>query len=95
MTKRALASTARSSSDRLSSISNCGASAASRSAFAARAASVWATTLDVKDSPVTEGDFFATIYTALDVDHRTEHFHGLRPVPVAPFGSKVVTDLLG
>ncbi|MDB5337751.1 MAG: hypothetical protein JWN70_3370 [Planctomycetaceae bacterium] len=49
---------------------------------------------DVKDNPVTEGDFFATIYKALSIDPTTENMAGLRPVPLAPFGSKVVTDLL-
>jgi hypothetical protein len=49
----------------------------------------------VKDSPVTEGDFFATIYQALGIDPKTENFAGVRPVPLAPFGSKVVKALLG
>lgn len=50
--------------------------------------------VEVKDSPVTEGDFFATIYQALSIDPKTENFAGVRPVPLAPFGSKVVTSLL-
>ena len=50
--------------------------------------------VDVKDKPVTEGDFFATIYQALSIDPGTENYVGLRPVPLAPFGSKVVKDLL-
>lgn len=50
--------------------------------------------VDVKDNPVTEGDFFATIYQALGIDPATEHFTGVRPIPIAPFGAKVVTDLL-
>jgi hypothetical protein len=49
---------------------------------------------DVKDNLVSEGDFFATIYQALGIRPTTEHYHGLRPVPIAPFGSKVVSDLL-
>jgi hypothetical protein len=49
--------------------------------------------VDVKDKPVTEGDFFATIYHALGIDPLTENFAGVRPVPLAPFGSKVVTEL--
>jgi hypothetical protein len=49
---------------------------------------------DVKDSPVTEGDFFATIYQALGISPTTEHYAGSRPVPIAPFGSNVVKDLL-
>lgn len=49
---------------------------------------------DVKDNPVTEGDFFATIYQTLGVDPTTEHYAGVRPIPIAPFGSKVVKDLL-
>jgi len=50
--------------------------------------------LDVKDSPVTEGDFFATVYTSLGIDPLTENFAGLRPIPLAPFGHNVVQDLL-
>jgi len=49
----------------------------------------------VKDNPVTEGDFFATIYSALSINPKAENYAGLRPVPLAPFGSKVVTALLG
>ena len=49
---------------------------------------------DVKDDPVTEGDFFATIYSALGIDPETENYNGVRPIPVAPFGHKVVKDLL-
>jgi hypothetical protein len=50
--------------------------------------------VDVKDNPVTEGDFFATIYQALGIDPETEHYTGVRPIPIAPFGSKVVKDIL-
>ncbi len=50
---------------------------------------------DVKDNKVTEGDFFATIYQALGINPLSENYHGLRPIPIAPFGSKVVTNLLG
>jgi len=49
---------------------------------------------DVKDNPVTEGDLFATIYTALGIDPHTENYAGVRPIPLAPFGSKVVKDVL-
>ena len=50
--------------------------------------------VDVKDSPVTEGDFFATIYSALGVDPTTENYSGVRPIPLAPFGHSVVDDIL-
>jgi hypothetical protein len=50
---------------------------------------------DVKENPVTEGDFFATIYKTLGIDPKTENYAGLRPIPLAPFGSKVVDALLG
>ena len=50
--------------------------------------------VEVKDNVVTEGDFFATIYQALGVDPKTENYAGVRPVPLAPFGSKVVSELL-
>ena len=50
--------------------------------------------IDVKDNKVTEGDFFATIYTALGIDPNTENYSGLRPVPLAQFGHRVVRDVL-
>lgn len=50
--------------------------------------------VEVKDNPVTEGDFFATIYQALSIDPFAENLAGVRPVPLAPFGSKVVRELL-
>lgn len=50
--------------------------------------------VDVKDNPVTEGDFFATIYTALGIDPTINNYTGVRPIPLAPFNSKVVTDVL-
>ncbi len=50
--------------------------------------------VEVKDNPVREGDFFATIYQALSIDPTTENLAGVRPVPLAPFGSKVVDELL-
>jgi hypothetical protein len=50
--------------------------------------------IDVKDNPVTEGDFFATIYQALSIDPTLENYAGVRPIPLAPFGSKVVEELL-
>jgi hypothetical protein len=50
---------------------------------------------EVKDNPVSEGDFFATIYRALTLNPKTENYAGVRPIPLAPFGSKVVSALLG
>ena len=44
---------------------------------------------------VTEGDFFATIYQALSIKPTMENYAGLRPIPLAPFGSQVVKALLG
>ena len=49
---------------------------------------------DVADSPVTEGDFFATVYHALGINPLAENLAGSRPVPVAPFKSKVVKDVM-
>jgi hypothetical protein len=49
---------------------------------------------EVEDSPVTEGDFFATVYAALGINPAIEHYAGVRPVPIAPFGSKTVKDIL-
>jgi uncharacterized protein (DUF1501 family) len=51
--------------------------------------------VEVKENPVTEGDFFATIYKALGIKPTIENYAGLRPVPLAPFGSKVVDALVG
>jgi hypothetical protein len=48
----------------------------------------------VKDNPVTEGDLFATIYTALGVNPRLKHFVGTRPIWATPEESKVVKELL-
>ncbi len=50
--------------------------------------------IDVKTDKVTEGDFFATIYTALGIDPRTENYSGVRPIPLAQFGHRVVKDIL-
>ena len=50
--------------------------------------------VEVKNDPVTEGDFFATIYQALSIKPTTENYAGLRPVPLAPFGSAAVEKLL-
>jgi hypothetical protein len=49
--------------------------------------------IEVKDDPVTEGDFFATIYSALSINPKAENLAGVRPVPLAPFGSTVVEAL--
>ncbi len=50
--------------------------------------------VEVRDNPVTEGDFFATIYRALGIDPEDQNYNGIRPIPLAPFGSEVVDDLL-
>ena len=50
--------------------------------------------VDVKDKKVTEGDFFATVYTALGIDPTTENYSGVRPIPLAQFGHRVVKDIL-
>ncbi|HEX8911674.1 MAG TPA: DUF1501 domain-containing protein [Humisphaera sp.] len=49
---------------------------------------------DVAENPVSEGDLFATIYTALGVNPRAKHYVGTRPVWATPEGSKPVKDLL-
>jgi hypothetical protein len=43
---------------------------------------------------VSEGDLFATIYTALGINPRARHYHGPRPVWLTPEGSKPVKALL-
>ncbi len=50
--------------------------------------------IEVKTNPVTEGDYFATIYTALGIKHDDENYAGVRPIPLAPFKSKVVKEIL-
>ena len=49
---------------------------------------------EVKDNPVSEGDLFATIYTALGIDPRTKHYVGERPVCATPEGSDSIHPLL-
>ena len=43
---------------------------------------------------MSEGDLFATVYTALGINSRTKHFHGTRPVWLTPEGSKPLKELL-
>ncbi len=47
----------------------------------------------VKDKPVSEGDLFATIYTALGVNPRVRHHVGTRPIWATPEGSKPIREL--
>jgi hypothetical protein len=49
---------------------------------------------EVKSNPVSEGDFFATIYTALGIKPAAKNFAGVRPVRLAPEDSEVVKELL-
>jgi len=49
---------------------------------------------EVAENPVSEGDLFATIYTALGISPRSKHLVGTRPIWVTPEGSKPVKDLL-
>jgi hypothetical protein len=48
----------------------------------------------VKDKPVTEGDFFATVYTALGINPRVRHFVGSRPIWATPEDAKPVREVL-
>jgi hypothetical protein len=50
--------------------------------------------IDVKDRPVSEGDLFATMYTALGINPRARHLVGVRPVWATPEGSKAIKELL-
>jgi hypothetical protein len=43
---------------------------------------------------VSEGDLFATIYTALGVNPRVQHQVGTRPVWATPEGSRPLRDIL-
>jgi hypothetical protein len=50
---------------------------------------------EVKDRPISEGDLFGTIYTALGINPRARHYVGTRPVWLTPEGSKPIRELLG
>jgi len=50
---------------------------------------------EVADKPVTEGDYFATIYKILGMNHRAKHYLGARPIWATPEGSKPIQGLLG
>jgi hypothetical protein len=50
---------------------------------------------EVRDNPVSEGDLFATIYTALGINPRARHYHGTRPIWMTPEGSRPLRSLLG
>jgi uncharacterized protein (DUF1501 family) len=49
---------------------------------------------EVAENPVSEGDYFATIYTALGIDPRALHYVGSRPIWATPEGSKPIRELL-
>ncbi len=49
-----------------------------------------------KDSPVTPSDLAATIFTLLGIDPNLElHTSDGRPVRVAPYGSNVISEIVG
>jgi hypothetical protein len=50
---------------------------------------------EVRDNPVSEGDLFATIYTALGINPRARHHLGTRPIWATPEGSRPLRALLG
>jgi hypothetical protein len=49
---------------------------------------------EVRDNPVSEGDLFATIYTALGINPRVRHYVGTRPIWATPEESAVLRPLL-
>jgi hypothetical protein len=49
---------------------------------------------EVVDNPVSEGDLFSTIYTALGVNPRVRHYVGTRPIWATPEGSRPLRTLL-
>ena len=51
--------------------------------------------VEVADNPVSEGDYFATIYATLGIDHRVQHYLGSRPIWATPEGSKPIEELMG
>jgi uncharacterized protein (DUF1501 family) len=48
---------------------------------------------EVKERPVSAGDFMATLCKALDIDHQKTYDVGGRPLPYTAFGSKPVDEL--
>lgn len=50
---------------------------------------------EVRDNPASEGDLFATIYTALGINPRARHYAGLRPIWATPEGARPIRSLLG
>ncbi|MCS7046271.1 MAG: DUF1501 domain-containing protein [Gemmataceae bacterium] len=48
----------------------------------------------VRENPVTESDFFATVYTALGINPRVRHMVGTRPIWATPEGSRVIREIL-
>jgi hypothetical protein len=49
---------------------------------------------EVADKPVSEGDLFATIYTALGIKPSVKHYVGSRPIRATAEGSKVIKEIL-
>ena len=49
--------------------------------------------VEVKDNPVSAGDFFATICHALEIDHEATYEAAGRPVPYTATGSKPISQL--
>ncbi len=49
---------------------------------------------DVRDNPVSEGDLFATIYTALGINPRARHYVGARPIWATPEGARPIREIL-
>jgi hypothetical protein len=48
----------------------------------------------VVDGEMNAGDLWATIFTALGIDHSKEYMYGSRPVPITDFDSEPVHDVL-
>lgn len=49
----------------------------------------------VIEGETSAADLFATVLTALGIDHKQEYMVGARPVPLADFGSKPIAEVLG
>ncbi|MFP6762149.1 MAG: DUF1501 domain-containing protein, partial [Planctomycetaceae bacterium] len=48
----------------------------------------------VADGEIGAGEVFATILSALGIDHEKEYYQGSRPLPLADFGSHPVKEIL-
>jgi uncharacterized protein (DUF1501 family) len=49
----------------------------------------------IKENPVSEGDWLATIYTALGIDPQAKHPNGQQQIPLTPEKARPIKEVLG